>query len=74
VTPLDVARVGQVATLDDDGDVDLADFAVIQACAAPIAGDRSDACGLADIDMDGDVDAIDFQRLLGEYAGPAEGS
>jgi hypothetical protein len=51
------------ADLDDDGAVDLADYALWAGCiegpeAAPAAG-----CDLADLDGDGDVDLADFARL-----------
>ncbi len=46
---------------DLDGDVDLDDFGVFQACATgPLAGPPAPGCGPADLDLDLDIDQSDF--------------
>ena len=59
------------ADLDWDGDVDVSDFGVFQACFnganTPPAGAD---CGLADFDGDGDVDLNDFSRFQACFNGP----
>ncbi len=59
------------ADFDQDGDVDLEDFAAFQACfngpnAPPAVG-----CSVpADLDGDGDVDLVDFSRFQACFNGP----
>ncbi len=50
---------------DEDGDIDLADFAVFDKCANTSAGlgEMSELCMIADSDADGDVDLHDFAVL-----------
>lgn len=53
---------------DHDGDVDLADFALMQHCAAqPPAG----ACALFDFGLDEDLGVDDLEALSGVWQGPA---
>ena len=57
--------------LDEDGDVDLSDFTMFQACfngpnRAPSLAD----CSAADSDGDGDVDLADFATFQGCFNGP----
>ena len=52
------------ADLDDDGDVDMEDFAVFQLCLTGSGEPVSNACQLADLEKDGDVDQMDLERFL----------
>ena len=59
------------ADLDGDGDVDLDDFSIFQACASgpaiPHNGTRT--CQTADLDHDGAVDQVDFGLFQRCYSG-----
>lgn len=73
VDTLDVALVSTPLDLDDDDDVDLADFAAFQACAQDSATPHGGLpCGLSDIDLDGDVDTEDWRRLTISWTGPSD--
>ena len=71
VDELDMLLVSVPGDLDDDADVDLADFASFQKC---FAGTETPfdplPCGLADLDTDGDVDVEDAQRFEAVMTGP----
>ena len=57
--------------LDEDGDVDLADFAKFQICLFKFAEPRlSRFCAFVDVNRDGDVDLDDYTRLSEKLAGP----
>ncbi len=55
--------------MDGDSDLDLLDYAVIQACFAPQQPTRS-GCECADIDGTGAVDAIDYELFTADLTGP----
>ncbi|MCB9866339.1 MAG: hypothetical protein H6816_06855 [Phycisphaerales bacterium] len=55
------------ADCDSDADVDLMDFATIQAC---FGGAPAGACACMDLDNDGDIDAGDQRIFVFELAGP----
>jgi hypothetical protein len=58
---------------DADRDVDLADFAALQACftgaGIPLAADAPAMCRVFDFNADGDVDAADFAAFIGKLTG-----
>ena len=57
--------------LDEDGDVDLADFSEFQRCfTGPGASTLPDDCEPADLDNDGDVDVPDFHIFALNFTGP----
>jgi hypothetical protein len=57
--------------LDEDGDVDLDDFGIFQACATgPDHGPPGTGCHTADFDSDDDVDQEDFGILQRCLTGP----
>lgn len=59
----DECEDGIPGDLDDDGDVDIDDFALFPGCMnGPEVGYPLD-CNLADLDSDGDVDVIDFAEF-----------
>jgi hypothetical protein len=55
---------------DGDGDVDLTDFGVFEACAASFGS--SEDCAVGDFDADGDVDFADFGAMQVVFTGAAE--
>ncbi len=65
----DLLFVSEIGDCDLDGDVDLLDGAVWQACFGRIAGDVQ--CSLADLNGTGTVDLADFHRLTETLAGPS---
>ncbi len=67
-----VLRVpGPGADFDDDGDVDLTDFTVLQDCFnGPNEPPGGNHCDRADFDRDGDVDVVDFSVFAGCFNGP----
>lgn len=71
VDDLDVMLVSAPGDLDDDADVDLADFTLLQTyysgAGTPYASLER---GVADLDADGDVDAVDVERYLNCMTGP----
>ncbi|MGB9626553.1 MAG: immunoglobulin domain-containing protein, partial [Phycisphaerae bacterium] len=59
------------ADFDGDGDVDLSDFAVFQACFnGPNQSPREPGCLPADFDGDADVDLADFAVFQSCFGGP----
>jgi hypothetical protein len=59
------------ADFDADGDVDLTEFAVFQACFNGPNRPPADGCmANADLDGDGDVDLSDFVVLQACFNGP----
>ena len=63
MTPID-------ADFNDDGDVDLADFACFQVCFTGPELPPGEECQSHDIDRDGDVDLDDFDSLQWVMEGP----
>ncbi|MBI4580499.1 MAG: hypothetical protein HY718_12400 [Planctomycetes bacterium] len=56
--------VESIADLDDDDDVDVSDFGVMQQCFSGGAAPAGPGCAGPDLDSDGDVDAADFNLFL----------
>jgi hypothetical protein len=55
---------------DHDGDVDLADFALLQAClTGPAGGPVGSACNPFDLDTDDDVDLFDIAEFANVFTG-----
>lgn len=55
---------------DDDGDVDLVDFAQFQLCYTGISGGPVDGvCDAGDFDDDGDIDLADFAYFQLAFTG-----
>jgi len=54
---------------DQDGDIDLDDFAVFAACLTGPSGEPPPGCDLADLDGDTDVDLADAARFQGAFTG-----
>ena len=63
MTPID-------ADFNDDGDVDLDDFACLQNCFGGEGVPVGPECAAADINRDGDVDLDDFDSLQWVMEGP----
>jgi hypothetical protein len=57
--------------LDGDGDVDQADFGLLQACLVGSGQSYGPGCDPADLDSDGDVDQDDFEVFLSCLGGAA---
>lgn len=55
--------------LDSDGDVDLADAAILVGCLGAFDLGGADACAPADLHVDGNVDMADFGELQTLFAG-----
>ena len=60
---------------DNDGDLDLVDFAGLQACFSGPCSPSCDpmispACETVDFNSDGDVDSADFEEFEQQFAGP----
>ena len=56
---------------DDNGVVDMSDFAVLQDCfTGPDNGPPDSGCDAGDFDADDDVDATDFTLFIDLFAGP----
>ena len=58
---------------DEDGDVDLGDFAVLQSCFSGDDGPPTSACPVgvcSDLNGDGDVDLGDYAIFNEGYTGP----
>jgi len=62
---------GILGDLDDDGDVDLLDFALFQACFTGPQVSAPEQCQSADLDRDGDVDVMDFWIFAARFTGPS---
>ncbi|MGB9626212.1 MAG: hypothetical protein ACPMAQ_15265, partial [Phycisphaerae bacterium] len=66
------ARPVASADFDNDSDVDLNDFALLQLCFSgpnrPPA--LPESCGKPDFDLDGDVDVADFVAFQSCFNGP----
>jgi len=56
--------------VDQDGDVDLVDFATFQTCYTDGGGGPSAGCYDCDLDCDSRVDTEDFNTFMNEYTGP----
>lgn len=68
----DRRTLGVPSDFDNDGDVDLADFAVFLACFnGPTRPAAHVTCSMADFDDDGDVDLADFATFLTCFNGPS---
>jgi hypothetical protein len=66
----DVRPVASLADLDCDGDVDIDDFGIFQACSTgPAQQPPTPGCERADFDGDNDVDQTDFGGLQRCYSG-----
>ncbi len=70
VEPLDVLLASAVADADDDGDVDLADFGMIQQCFGNVAADWPANCPLVDLNGDGAVTVRDYRWFQAVLSGP----
>ena len=55
---------------DQDGDVDLGDFADFEACLEGPGGGLGPGCGCFDFDTSGDVDLSDFAGFQEAFTGP----
>ena len=55
---------------DHDGDVDLVDFADLQACVTGQSGSLAAECLQTDFDLDEDVDFVDFTAFVPLWSGP----
>lgn len=62
--------VGGTGDFEQDGDVDLDDFAQFMACYTGPGGCTGPDCAFADFDDDGDVDVADFAELQLAFTGP----
>ena len=63
---------GYQSDYDNDGDVDVNDFATFQACFnGPSNPYAAPGCGKADADCDGDVDVNDFAAFQSCFNGPS---
>ncbi len=73
VDAVDILLVSVPGDTDDDGDVDLADWAWLERCflGANVAY-AEPACALADVDTDADVDLEDARRLGVALTGPSD--
>jgi hypothetical protein len=71
-SPVYNVRIGQLTAsdLDDDRDVDQADFGRLQCCLSGTNTHFPTDCGKADLDADGDVDDGDIVLFLGCVSGP----
>ncbi len=58
------------ADSDNDGDVDLDDFAVLQFCFTGSGGGVPGGCAAADLDADTDVDLNDYELFQNSLTGP----
>ncbi len=58
------------ADADDDGDSDMVDFGLFQACWTGVCGGLLPGCECFDHDDDGDVDADDFAAFEACFSGP----
>ncbi len=58
--------------LDVNNTVDLADFALMQACFSGAGNAVAAGCNLADLDQDGDADLDDAMHLKGNLLGPVD--
>jgi uncharacterized protein (DUF362 family) len=64
---------GRAGDFDFDGDVDLADYAVVALCFAGSGGGPSVGyCYPGDLDADGDVDCADWAHFLFVWTGPGD--
>jgi len=64
-------KISVAGDLDEDGDVDLADFAGFQACFnGPNRSPKKLGCENADFEPDGDVDLADFALFQACFNGP----
>ena len=55
---------------DEDGDIDLDDYAVFWACLTRVDGEIELGCGCADFDHDGDADLQDWSHFQLLFTGP----
>ena len=58
------------ADIDNDGDVDLADFAVLQHCFTGSGGGVPSGCAVANLDGDADIDLSDYELFQNGCTGP----
>ncbi len=71
---LDVLLVAPLGDMDDDGDVDLGDYSLLQTCFSGVGTAYApQTCGLADADADGDVDLGDMGQFEEALTGPGGG-
>ena len=61
--------VFSLGDLDDDGDVDLEDFAILHRCLAGPGVPPDPCCETRDLDEDGDVDLVDFAAFEAAFTG-----
>jgi len=59
--------------VDDDCDVDLADFGTFAVCLLGAGVGYPPGCGAADLDSDDDVDLTDYQLFFANFSGPSGG-
>jgi hypothetical protein len=67
--PIEVTLPGGPGDLDEDGDVDLFDYAVFFSCVTAPGDPPEPDCSSADMDEDGDVDLLDFGVLQSLFTG-----
>ncbi len=58
------------ADLDFDGDADVKDFAILQACFGVSISGMAESCTSSDINNDGNVDSSDIREFVEWFGGP----
>ena len=62
--------VGQAGDFHHDGDVDVEDFGVLQACLGVPDPSQNPTCGQADLNADSAINYQDVTRFIGCLSGP----
>ena len=63
------AQPPEFGDLDDDGAIDLFDYAILRGCLTGPDGEVTPACKRADLDCDVDADLQDFAAFQSAFAG-----